>query len=329
VLKYAASETLKAVTNGFERIKGIGTKLVLWYKLKIAEDAIYDSYTEGASPSCLQGTRVELLRQVCDWIADLKGKRIFWLCGKAGTGKSTLSRSVAQMLKDKGRLGATFFFSRGHADRSHARLFFPTIARQLTEKLPGLGDAIVAALEKDSSLCGSHLRKQFDELLLNPMLSGLQNNILKNDVFLVMDALDECEDSEAVTTILRLLKQIETITTARVRIFVTSRPEMPILSVFDDMSKNLYQDIQLEEAQAPSIRSDLLMLFTVHCQQIGLGTTLYSCLWTRHILFSSWPLRSVGRYPKRRNHKSSSAYLQHNRTATKCRVALLVYTYKF
>jgi hypothetical protein len=93
------------------------------------------------------------------------------------------------------------------------------------------------------------------------MLSGLQSNTLTDDIFIVMDALDECENTEAVETILRLLKQIETITTARVRVLVTSRPEIPIIAEFSNMSNDLYQDIQLEVAQAPSIRSDLLVFF--------------------------------------------------------------------
>ena len=56
----------------------------------------------------------------------------------AGTGKSTISRIVAQKFADKGDLGASFFFKKGEGDRGHVRLFIITIATQLVQKLPSL-----------------------------------------------------------------------------------------------------------------------------------------------------------------------------------------------
>jgi len=69
-------------------------------KLLTAKEATYDSCAEGDLPQCLPGTRIDLLRQISDWTADPKGKRIFWLCGKAGIGKSTISRTVAKNLDE-------------------------------------------------------------------------------------------------------------------------------------------------------------------------------------------------------------------------------------
>jgi shikimate kinase len=40
-------------------------------------------------------------------------KSIFWLKGMAGTGKSTISWTVAESLKNTNYLGASFFFKRG------------------------------------------------------------------------------------------------------------------------------------------------------------------------------------------------------------------------
>jgi len=97
-------------------------------RLATAKGATYDSSAEGELPRCLLGTRTALLDDIMSWTADRTGKRIFWLCGKAGTGKSTISRTIAQKLDDKGFLGATFFFKRGREHRSNANLFFPTIS---------------------------------------------------------------------------------------------------------------------------------------------------------------------------------------------------------
>jgi hypothetical protein len=226
-------------------------------KLVTAREATYDSSAEGGLPRCLPGTRTDLLRQIFDWTSNPQGKRIFWLCGKAGIGKSTISRTIAKDLDEEGRLGASFFFKRGRADRSHAKLFFPTIALQLADKLPGLGHAIAAALEEDSLLCERHMTKQFEKLLLQPMQSSLSGTALPQDCFLVIDALDECEDTEEIEILLKLLKRIEDVMTARVRILVTSRPDPPLVAGFNDMSNDLLHDVQLEQAQVKSIKPDL------------------------------------------------------------------------
>jgi hypothetical protein len=237
-------------------------------KLMYAKDATYDSSTEGSLPRCLVGTRVELLRDILSWTTNQNGKRIFWLCGKAGIGKSTISRTIAGDLDEAGRLGASFFFKRGQADRSHAKLFFPTIAKQLADKIPDLGRAIAAALEEDSLLCERHMTKQFDKLLLQPLQNSVPGNALPKDCFIVVDALDECEDVEQIEALLKLLGRIENVVAARVRLLVTSRPNLPLVMGFREMSNDLHQDVQVEEAQVPSIKSDLRIYFDHKLAQI-------------------------------------------------------------
>lgn len=138
-------------------------------KLRTAGEATHNSSAEGELPRCLPNTRIDLLEQIADWAGDPTGKRIFWLCGKAGTGKSTISRTVAQKLDDDHLLGASFFFKRGRAERSHAKLFFPTIARQLADFFPATAPGIAAALDQDSLLCDRYLSYQFEQLLLRPL----------------------------------------------------------------------------------------------------------------------------------------------------------------
>jgi 2-phosphoglycerate kinase len=67
-------------------------------ELKVAKGAAFDSY-ENQHEECLLGTRVELLREIEAWTESPHGKCIFWLNGMAGTGKSTISRTMAGRLK--------------------------------------------------------------------------------------------------------------------------------------------------------------------------------------------------------------------------------------
>lgn len=85
-------------------------------RLPYAQDALFNSNTSQHDATCLANTRVDLLNQVYKWV-DREGEQyIFWLSGLAGTGKTTVARSVARWYYINQRLGASFFFSRGGRD---------------------------------------------------------------------------------------------------------------------------------------------------------------------------------------------------------------------
>ncbi|EFR02261.1 hypothetical protein MGYG_05262 [Nannizzia gypsea CBS 118893] len=82
-------------------------------RLPIAHGAEFDSYMDQHEGECLPNTRTEFRREIAEWAVSPKGKCIFWLNGMAGTGKSTISRTVAKSFKEENLLGASFFFKRG------------------------------------------------------------------------------------------------------------------------------------------------------------------------------------------------------------------------
>src|ERR1700744_3698405 len=114
-------------------------------RLEIAADAELGSFSDREEVECLQGTRTDLLKQITEWATapwvaapEKRHKLIFLLSGMAGTGKSTVSRTVARSFKNKNQLGASFFFKRGEKDRGNAKKLFPTLIRQLVQLIPGL-----------------------------------------------------------------------------------------------------------------------------------------------------------------------------------------------
>lgn len=76
-------------------VLGIDEKRAL-DSLPFVGDASFDSHAEEYNSRCLPDTRVELRKQISEWIRDPHAKRIFWLSGMAGTGKSTIARTIAQ-----------------------------------------------------------------------------------------------------------------------------------------------------------------------------------------------------------------------------------------
>jgi hypothetical protein len=138
----------------------------------------------------------------------------------AGTGKSTLIRTIARQINDEGLLAASFFFRQNldfHRDGSR---FVSSIVNQLLTRHRTLRPFVAAALDADRDLPGGPFRIQFTKLLKEPLVKA---GLLK--LVLVIDALDECtvEDAKMILRELAMLAQ-----EIGLRIVVTSRPEKHI-----------------------------------------------------------------------------------------------------
>ncbi|KAL4813122.1 hypothetical protein BDW67DRAFT_168863 [Aspergillus spinulosporus] len=216
-------------------------------KLDGVMEAAFESFADRDEAQCLQGTRTVLLQQIMDWATSPSQKSIFWLKGMAGTGKSTISRTVAGLLKDANHLGASFFFKRGEGDRGNAKKFFPTLTRQLILRLPGLRSGVQESLQNDPDIVTKSLREQFEKLLLQPLLALSQLSRQPQTAVIVIDALDECEYDRDIQAIIRLLSSLKEAKAVSIRIFVTSRPELPINLGFLEIPDHEYQDLALHE----------------------------------------------------------------------------------
>jgi NACHT domain len=212
---------------------------------------------------CLANTRVELRHQIAEWAEDRNGKPIFWLKGMAGTGKSTIARSVAQSFADKHQLAASFFFKKGEGERGNATRFFTTIATDLMAHIPGSILGIRKALDADPGISERVLKDQFEKLILHPLLEIQQAPSQALAYIVVIDALDECEREEDIRSILKLLARTKDIKPMSLRILVTSRPELPIHFGFKQMSDGTYQDLVLHEVPQRTIERDI-RLFLEH-----------------------------------------------------------------
>ncbi|KAI9765959.1 MAG: hypothetical protein M1839_005275 [Geoglossum umbratile] len=235
-------------------------------KLPIAKGASFDSHMDEHNARCLANTRVELRSRIAEWAKDRNGKPIFWLKGMAGTGKSTIARSVAQSFADQHQLAASFFFKKGEGERGNATRFFTTIATDLVAHIPGLILGIRKALDADPGISERALKDQFEKLILQPLLEMAPSQTLA--CIVVIDALDECEREGDIRVILQLLARAKDIKPVSLRILVTSRPELPIRLGFKQMSDGMYQDLVLHEVPKRTIEQDIRLFLEYELREI-------------------------------------------------------------
>ncbi|KAK3312023.1 hypothetical protein B0H66DRAFT_101489 [Apodospora peruviana] len=225
-------------------------------KLPVVTGAAFDSQTNEHDPKCHPDTRVDLLAEIDRWIEDTDAKCIFWLCGMAGTGKSTISCTVAGRLSEKGVPVASFLFKKGDGDRGRAAKFFTTITTQLVHRLPFLTPHVRNAIESNPEIADKNKGEQFQKLILEPLNKCKDNPHMPALVSVVIDALDECDQEEDAVAIIRILSKAKEATSVSLRFFVTSRPELPIRNGFGEIQGE-YQDVSLHRIPESTVKSDI------------------------------------------------------------------------
>jgi hypothetical protein len=250
--------------------------------LPTAKDAPFNAYQRQHDPTCLPETRVNLLEETYNWVEGKNSPSIFWLNGLAGTGKSTVARTLVDKYSQKtNSVVASFFFSRNGGEGGHlrhARRFVTSIAVQLAHNVQPLKQLICDAISAHSDIADQALREQWRYLILDPLLKlGGDNGVHR--CILVVDALDECEDENDIRTLLRLLAETRSVAGPQLRIFLTSRPEIPIRNAFIEMPNTEHQDFILHRISLSIVNNDIL-LFLQH------ELKLIAC---KYGLDTSWP----------------------------------------
>ncbi|KAF2732552.1 hypothetical protein EJ04DRAFT_469956, partial [Polyplosphaeria fusca] len=230
-------------------------------KLPVATGASFNSHADEHNARCLPNTRTDLLKTIADWANNKDGKPIFWLCGMAGTGKSTIARTAAKAFTKTGQLGASFFFKKGERERGNASRFFSTIATDLVAREPGMLPSIREALDEDPALSYKALKDQFEKLIRHPLSRMSQTYSTRLACVVIIDALDECEREGDIRTILQLLTQTKDMQQVSLRVLVTSRPELHIRLGFKQMSNGTYQDLVLHEVAKNTIEHDIRLFY--------------------------------------------------------------------
>ncbi|KAK0502044.1 hypothetical protein EDD18DRAFT_679799 [Armillaria luteobubalina] len=202
--------------------------------------------------ACLQGTRVQIINDVMDWIADCSGGML-WCTGVAGTGKSAIMGTLHQLSNSsafgRDRLGSFIRYDR--TEYTDSSKLITSIAYSLALFDGRIGRAIVQAVRKIGPVLPPSPRVLFDRLLREPLRS-IPDLLHEGPVVVIIDGLDE---SNASDEILRLLAEGFGPELPFMRLIVSSRSLRRISAIFghsssvvpltlDTSSKQVHSDIR-------------------------------------------------------------------------------------
>jgi len=207
---------------------------------------------------------------------DEQDHRVFWLNGLAGTGKSTIAQTFAEISFADGRLGASFFCSRDFENRSNLQSIFPTLAFQLAYWYPLFREQLLRVLRANPGVGQESLCSQMEKVIIRPLKTTHTQTLI------IIDALDECKDDEPASAILSVLSRYAD-KIPQVKFFITGRPEPRIRSGFRlESLRPITEVLKLHDVERSSVDADIKLFFRT--QLTNIAKTRSNCDFTE-----DWP----------------------------------------
>lgn len=252
--------------------------------------AEYDSSARDPPPRCHPGTRTTIIQRVHGWLENSQPeKKLLWLRGPAGVGKSAIAQTLAENLSKTRRLGASLFFSRTNG-RTDPLQVFPTLAYRFAVQDPAYKAYIAELMVTDPKILDKAMREQFEILIVEPFI--YENIRSGSEAWVViLDGLDECSgdshggrhSDRVQAEIVRLISDfVLQYPTAPITWIIASRPETHLKAVFseEDVVPNFWEeDVPVDSDEAcRDVEKFLHKEFTKICHN-----------YSDHIHDSPWP----------------------------------------
>jgi hypothetical protein len=181
---------------------------------------------------------------------------VFWLAGLAGTGKSTIMKTLCQRINNDDRfLLASFFASRNSAERRDPYAILHTFAYELATTSDLIRPHVLSSLRAPQDIMQERMHEQVEQLLATPIH---KSQPLGRTIVFVIDALDECHKSAGVEggPLIELLAQ--SLQHQRVKIIVASRQEETLTNMFRSLGP---VSLRLHEIGLEIVEADVRSVF--------------------------------------------------------------------
>ncbi|KAJ3572143.1 hypothetical protein NP233_g3270 [Leucocoprinus birnbaumii] len=176
-----------------------------------------DSSARFPPPRCHPQTRLAIIERVRSRLKT-PTKRVQWLVGPAGVGKSAIMQTIAELEKKESAILAALFFSAPNGRNDPAKVIF-TLAYQIALQHEKYCQYIRSQAKADPKLWEKSTDVQFNKFIVEPF-AILRVHRDSEPILIFIDGLDECKGQQ---------DQIQLLST--IHAFVATHPRAPLLWV--------------------------------------------------------------------------------------------------
>ena len=207
---------------------------------------------------CMEGTRESLLNGITAWATNRLGQNnvpqgnIYWIYGLPGIGKTALAHSICDTLDDRKQLVGAFFCQRDNTNLSEPRNILPTLIYKLAIISPSFRKIVAESLRNHPNLTTESMK----ESLFLDCIRSLPHHPNEHSLAFVIDALDECDDTQGREDILKSLTDAAALA-PWLKIIITSRPEVDIQRFFNALAdpSHLSYDLATDPKASDDLRT--------------------------------------------------------------------------
>src|ERR1700760_2024089 len=222
-----------------------------------APQAQYNTGPVHLRRGCTEKTRQQILDELMRWALLIGGPIFFWLCGMAGTGKTTIAYSFCEWLEQKDLLGASFFCSRTLEETRDIKAVFPSIARELAYRSIIPLSELVNVITNDPDIASRPLHEQLTRLILDRIKCKPP---LNRPWIVAFDASDEFKTIDDACHFLDTLRRFAPeFQRTNIKFFITSRQEPRLEEVFRRLERTFpgFSPLYLHNIEESLVKDDI------------------------------------------------------------------------
>ncbi|TFY66244.1 hypothetical protein EVG20_g4846 [Dentipellis fragilis] len=194
---------------------------------------------------CTDGTRINVLEQIYDWILLDSKEQLFWLTGHAGSGKTTIAYTVCDHLMNNcSEISLVSYFCSRQLDSGASEHLIPSLCCCLAQYNNVYANSLAHVLGGHIELVGAQLGVQMQRFLVEPW-SSCSFSAEDKTIVVVIDALDE--NTGGFMFLDQLLTAVSSGKMTGLKFLITSRTDQFIATRCQNLPKCRLQDIPTKD----------------------------------------------------------------------------------
>ncbi|KAJ3572156.1 hypothetical protein NP233_g3280 [Leucocoprinus birnbaumii] len=230
----------------FETINGTNDEFMKEFSAHTIQGAELDSSARDPPPRCHPATRLEIIDRMRLRLRK-PTRRVQWLVGPAGVGKSAIMQTVAELEQNDSALLSALFFSAPNG-RNDPTKVIATLAYQIALRHEGYRNYLRSKVKADPKLWTKSIDAHFAEFIVEPLA---KHELCSESVLIFIDGLDECHGQREQIRFLSLIRKLTVdYPHTPLQWVIASRPEAHITAHMDQFSFYEKEEVSVDSPEA-------------------------------------------------------------------------------